>query len=46
MANRIEMQNKRYAGRANVLPDDVPVWEAAGWTAVKPKSSKKKDIDE
>jgi hypothetical protein len=29
------MTNKRFKGSANVLPVDVPVWEAAGWVAEK-----------
>lgn len=30
---KIKMTNKRFVGAANVLPDDVPTWEAAGWVA-------------
>lgn len=33
---RIRMTNPAYSGVANVLPDDVPAWEAAGWVADKP----------
>ncbi len=32
---RVRMTNPRFKGDANVLPDDVPVWEAAGWVAEK-----------
>jgi len=48
---RIKMKNARYPmGEANVMPEDIPVWEAAGWVAVeKPtpkKSNSKKDDDQ
>ena len=39
---RIKMKNPRFPnGEANVLPDDVPTWEAAGWKATrKPRKTK------
>jgi len=41
---KIEMTNKRFGSAANVLPEDVETWEAAGWVVVpKPKSNKKDD---
>lgn len=47
MVERVKMINKRFTGGANVLPDDVPVWEAQGWTvAPNPKPSSKKAKDE
>lgn len=39
---RTRMTNKRYNGVANVLPDQVATWEAAGWVADEPKPSKPK----
>ena len=30
---RIKMTNRLYQGEANVLPDEVAKWEAAGWVA-------------
>jgi hypothetical protein len=40
---RVKMINKRYAAPANVLPEDVPVWEAAGWVkASEPKKESEK----
>ncbi|MEW4469005.1 hypothetical protein AB1K62_14355 [Parasphingorhabdus sp. JC815] len=44
---RVKMKNKRFKGEANVLPGDVPAWEAAGWVAAenpttKPKKDEKK----
>lgn len=38
---RIKMKNKRFTGEANVLPDDVPEWEAAGWVAALEKKTTK-----
>ena len=35
------MTNKRHNGVANVLPDEVATWEAAGWVADQPKPKKK-----
>lgn len=40
---RIRMTNKLYAGEANVLPEDVAVWKAAGWV-VKPSRINPKNI--
>lgn len=30
---RIKMTNRAFAGAANVLPEEVATWEAAGWVA-------------
>lgn len=30
--SRVEMRHKEYDGRANVLPENVETWKAAGWT--------------
>jgi hypothetical protein len=38
------MKHRVYLGGARVLPDDVPKWEAEGWTRVeKPRTPRKKD---
>ena len=35
---KTRMTNKRFKGAANVPPDQVATWEAAGWAAIsKPK---------
>jgi hypothetical protein len=44
---RVKMTNKRFKTGANVLPDDVPTWEAAGWVAEqKPIKLTKKEESE
>lgn len=45
---RIRMTNPAYRGAANVLPGEIPQWEAAGWVADKParKAIKDKEPEE
>jgi hypothetical protein len=39
----VKMVHKRYSAPANVLPADVPTWEAAGWIkAQEPKKESEK----
>ncbi len=40
---RVKMKNKRFKSEANVLPVDVPTWEAAGWVAERKPKQKKED---
>lgn len=45
---RVRMTHRAYKGAANVLPEQVATWEAAGWVADQPKvkPSPKKEIEE
>ena len=46
---RIRMTNRAFRGAANVLPDEVAKWEAAGWVADRKttgKPAKEKETEE
>lgn len=44
---RIKMTNRLYEGEANVLPDEVATWEAAGWVAEqKPRKKTTKETEQ